>query len=157
MAAFGAIGAVLMATGPRIAAERQSGWLRQLRLTPLRPGATLAARLVAALALTLPAICLKLRPTVAELRLAGVVGSPAWSCLQLELHPSGRSWHGSSRRSRCHPQHRQGDLIRPGDRALPSSRRSDLGRRLVGNSTHTGVALVANGTGGRSMRGEGRQ
>jgi ABC-2 type transport system permease protein len=56
MAAFGAIGAVLMATGPRMAAERQSGWTRQLRVTPLPAWRLLAARLVAALALTLPAI-----------------------------------------------------------------------------------------------------
>src|SRR5579884_4286818 len=43
MACFGAIGAVLTATGPRIALERQTGWLRQLQLTPLRPQVVLAA------------------------------------------------------------------------------------------------------------------
>lgn len=58
MAAFGAFGAVLTATGPRLANERQSGWLRQLRLTPLGAGRVLAARVLAALALTFPAICL---------------------------------------------------------------------------------------------------
>src|ERR1700737_3868227 len=74
MAAFGAIGAVLMATGPRIAAERQSGWLRQLRLTPLRPGATLAARLVAALALPLPPFC----PPFRGAAVVKGVTLPAW-------------------------------------------------------------------------------
>ena len=58
MAAFGAIGAVLMATGPRIAGERESGWTRQLRLTPLSTTAVLWARLTVALLLTAPSICL---------------------------------------------------------------------------------------------------
>jgi ABC-2 type transport system permease protein len=58
MAAFGTIGAVLMATGPRIATERQSGWARQLRLTPMRRSGLLTARVGAALVMTLPAICL---------------------------------------------------------------------------------------------------
>jgi ABC-2 type transport system permease protein len=74
MAAFGAIGAVLMATGPRVAAERQSGWTRQLRLTPLPPSSLLGARLAAALVLTLPAICL----TFAVAFVAKGVSLPAW-------------------------------------------------------------------------------
>ena len=37
MATFGAMGGVLMASGPRLAIDRQIGWLRQLRLTPLSP------------------------------------------------------------------------------------------------------------------------
>lgn len=58
MAAFGAIGAVLMATGPRLATERQIGWLRQLRLTPLPARSVLATRLLAAMILSLPAVVL---------------------------------------------------------------------------------------------------
>lgn len=58
MATFGAIGAVLMATGPRIASERQSGWARQLRVTPLAPSSVLCARFIAAVLLTVPSICL---------------------------------------------------------------------------------------------------
>ena len=58
MAAFGTMGAVLMATGPRIATERQSGWARHLHLTPLRSTSLLVARVAAALIMTLPAICL---------------------------------------------------------------------------------------------------
>ena len=37
LAVGGAIGGGLFATGPRLAAERVSGWLRQLRATPLAP------------------------------------------------------------------------------------------------------------------------
>ena len=58
MATFGAMGGVLMASGPRLAMDRQVGWLRQLRLTPLSPARILAARLISAMALSLPAIVL---------------------------------------------------------------------------------------------------
>jgi ABC-2 type transport system permease protein len=58
MAAFGAMGGVLMASGPRLAIDRQIGWLRQLRLTPLSPVRVLGVRLVTAMILSLPAICL---------------------------------------------------------------------------------------------------
>ncbi|HXZ98826.1 MAG TPA: ABC transporter permease [Candidatus Binatia bacterium] len=60
MAAFGAIGAVLQSTGPRLALERQNGWLRQLSLTPLDRRQVLLARVIASMTLTLPAICLTL-------------------------------------------------------------------------------------------------
>ena len=56
MAAFGAIGAVMQSTGPRLAMERQTGWLRQLSLTPLPASRVLLARVIASMALTLPAI-----------------------------------------------------------------------------------------------------
>lgn len=58
MATFGAMGGVLMASGPRLASDRQIGWLRQLRLTPLSPARILAVRLITAMSLSLPAICL---------------------------------------------------------------------------------------------------
>ncbi|MBV8560612.1 MAG: ABC transporter permease [Acidimicrobiia bacterium] len=74
MAAFGAIGAALLATGPRLAAERQLGWVRQLRLTPLSPQRALLARVMAALVLTLPAICL----TFATAAVVKGVSLPAW-------------------------------------------------------------------------------
>lgn len=45
MLGFGATGAVL-AGGARIAIDRATGWNRQLRLSPLRPGAYLSAKLV---------------------------------------------------------------------------------------------------------------
>jgi ABC-2 type transport system permease protein len=58
MAAFGAMGGVLMASGPRLAIDRQIGWLRQLRLTPLSPARVLGVRLATAMILSLPAVCL---------------------------------------------------------------------------------------------------
>jgi ABC-2 type transport system permease protein len=58
MAAFGAIGASLTATGARLAAERQSGWLRQLQVTPLRPWSVIATKVIASMCLALPAVVL---------------------------------------------------------------------------------------------------
>ena len=56
MAAFGAMGGVLMASGPRIAYDRQTGWLRQLSLTPLSKTRILATRLLVAISLSIPAV-----------------------------------------------------------------------------------------------------
>jgi ABC-2 type transport system permease protein len=58
MAAFGALGASLTATGARLAAERQSGWLRQLQVTPLRPWSVIATKVIASMCLALPAVVL---------------------------------------------------------------------------------------------------
>ena len=58
MIAYGAIWAVFSATGPRIAHERAIGWTRQLRVTPLRPVASLSGKLLTALAAALPAMAL---------------------------------------------------------------------------------------------------
>lgn len=69
MAAFGAMGAVLMATGPGLATERRSGWLRQLGLTPFAPWKMLLCRVAAALVLSFPAIVLTF---VAALTIQGV-------------------------------------------------------------------------------------
>lgn len=49
MSAYGAVGASMMATGPRIALERTIGWQQQLRLTPLRPLEVLVARVLSAM------------------------------------------------------------------------------------------------------------
>jgi ABC-2 type transport system permease protein len=56
MAAYGAIGAALSANGAALAAERASGWLRQLRVTPLSDRAWLAARLALALVAVAPGV-----------------------------------------------------------------------------------------------------
>ena len=56
MAAFGAVGATLNSGGVRLAAERASGWTRQLRVTPLPPAAYLVTKIATALIVTLPAI-----------------------------------------------------------------------------------------------------
>jgi ABC-2 type transport system permease protein len=53
MAAYGAIGGGLFATGPRLTAERVSGWLRQLRATPLSPSAAVVGKGAAGLLLAL--------------------------------------------------------------------------------------------------------
>ena len=58
MATYGAMGAALNASGTRLAVERATGWTRQLRVTPLKPTAYLATKVVAALALALPAVVL---------------------------------------------------------------------------------------------------
>lgn len=58
MAVYGAMYAVMLATGPRIAQDRGIGWLRQLRLLPVRPNSVLVARLLAALALAVPVLAL---------------------------------------------------------------------------------------------------
>jgi ABC-type multidrug transport system ATPase subunit len=56
MATFGAMWGALSATAPRLARDRESGWLRALEVTPLSPGRVLAARIVAGAAVALPAI-----------------------------------------------------------------------------------------------------
>ena len=56
MAAYGAMWAVLSATGPRIAQEREIGWFGQLRAMPVRAYQVLTAKVVASLALALPAL-----------------------------------------------------------------------------------------------------
>jgi ABC-2 type transport system permease protein len=56
MASFGAMVAALNAGGTRLAAERASGWTRQLRVTPLPSWSFVATKIAAASILTLPVI-----------------------------------------------------------------------------------------------------
>jgi len=56
MASFGAMVAALNAGGTRLAAERASGWTRQLRVTPLPSWSFVTTKITAALILTLPVI-----------------------------------------------------------------------------------------------------
>jgi ABC-2 type transport system permease protein len=56
MSVFGAMWAVLSATGPRIAQDRSVGWLRQTRLLPVEQSSLLVARLLAALVLVGPTL-----------------------------------------------------------------------------------------------------
>jgi ABC-2 type transport system permease protein len=60
MVALAALGAVIsgLAAGPSLGEERASGWLRQLRVTPLRASAAVAAKVVVAMSFALPAIAL---------------------------------------------------------------------------------------------------
>jgi ABC-2 type transport system permease protein len=53
--AYGALGAALGAT-IRLAFDRSSGWLRQLRVTPVRPGHQLAVDVIVGALLTLPSL-----------------------------------------------------------------------------------------------------
>ena len=56
MATFGAMWGALSATAPRLARDRESGWLRAMEVTPLTAGRVLAARIVAGVTVALPAI-----------------------------------------------------------------------------------------------------
>ncbi|WP_042421201.1 ABC transporter permease [Streptacidiphilus anmyonensis] len=72
MAAYGAIWGALSATGPRLAHERSSGWLEQLRSMPVTVRQLLVAKLAAGLAVALPALVLVCLTAVAakDVRLA---------------------------------------------------------------------------------------
>ncbi|MEU3412598.1 MULTISPECIES: ABC transporter permease [unclassified Streptomyces] len=56
MASFGALTAVLMGNSERIAKERESGWVRQLRLTTLPGRGYVLAKTAAAAVVSLPSI-----------------------------------------------------------------------------------------------------
>jgi len=56
MASFGALTAVLMGNSERIAKERESGWVRQLRLTPLPGRGYVFAKTAGAAVVSLPSI-----------------------------------------------------------------------------------------------------
>jgi ABC-2 type transport system permease protein len=58
MAAYGALIAALSVGGPRVAAERANGWVRQLRVTPLTERSYLVGKLVCSLLIVVPAIVL---------------------------------------------------------------------------------------------------
>jgi ABC-2 type transport system permease protein len=57
-AVFATLAAGLYSTAPALAQERATGWLRQLRVTPLPAVATVAGKVAAAVAYALPAIAL---------------------------------------------------------------------------------------------------
>ncbi|MGH9107349.1 MAG: ATP-binding cassette domain-containing protein [Acidimicrobiales bacterium] len=56
MATFGAMWGALSATAPRLARDREGGWLDYLATTPLRPGRVLVARVLAGVLVALPAL-----------------------------------------------------------------------------------------------------
>ncbi len=56
MATFGAMWAALSATAPRLARDREGGWLAYLASTPVRAGRVLTARLLAGLVVAVPAV-----------------------------------------------------------------------------------------------------
>ncbi|SES46210.1 ABC-2 type transport system permease protein [Streptomyces sp. yr375] len=87
MASFGALTAVLMGNSERIAKERQSGWVRQLRLTTLPGRGYVLAKTASAAVVSLPSIVVvfAVAAAVKDVRL------DAWQWLAL----TGAIWAGS--------------------------------------------------------------
>ncbi|RMB87574.1 ABC transporter permease [Streptomyces shenzhenensis] len=87
MASFGALTAVLMGNSERIARERESGWVRQLRLTSLPGRGYVLAKTASAAVVSLPSIVLVfvVAAAVRDVRL------DAWQWLAL----TGAIWAGS--------------------------------------------------------------
>ncbi|MEU4034671.1 ABC transporter permease [Streptomyces collinus] len=87
MASFGALTAVLMGNSERIAKERESGWVRQLRLTPLPGRGYVLAKTASAAVVSLPSIIVVfvVAAAVNDVRL------DAWQWLAL----TGVIWAGS--------------------------------------------------------------
>ncbi|MEU0971103.1 ABC transporter permease [Streptomyces sp. NPDC005917] len=87
MASFGALTAVLMGNSERIAKERESGWVRQLRLTTLPGRGYVLAKTASAAVVSLPCIVVVflVAATVKDVRL------DAWQWLAL----TGAIWAGS--------------------------------------------------------------
>ncbi|MFI9242786.1 ABC transporter permease [Streptomyces sp. NPDC053086] len=87
MASFGALTAVLMGNSERIAKERESGWVRQLRLTTLPGRGYVLAKTASAAVVSLPSIVVVfvVAAAVKDVRL------DAWQWLGL----TGAIWAGS--------------------------------------------------------------
>ncbi|MCD7439066.1 ABC transporter permease [Streptomyces lincolnensis] len=87
MASFGALTAVLMGNSERIAKERETGWVRQLRLTTLPGRGYVLAKTASAAVVSLPSIVVVfvIAATVKDVRL------DAWQWLAL----TGAIWAGS--------------------------------------------------------------
>ena len=87
MASFGALTAVLMGNSERIAKERETGWVRQLRLTPLPGRGYVLAKTASAAVVSLPSIVVvfAVAAAVKDVRL------DAWQWLAL----TGAIWAGS--------------------------------------------------------------
>ncbi|MFC7262919.1 MULTISPECIES: ABC transporter permease [Streptomyces] len=87
MASFGALTAVLMGNSERIAKERESGWVRQLRLTTLPGRGYVLAKTASAAVVSLPSIVIVfvVAATVKDVHL------DAWQWLAL----TGAIWAGS--------------------------------------------------------------
>ncbi len=83
MASFGAMVAALNAGGTRLAAERASGWTRQVRVTPLPAWAYVTTKIAASMVIALPVISLV---ELTGLLLGGVrLGLGTWVALTVVL------------------------------------------------------------------------
>jgi ABC-2 type transport system permease protein len=60
MASVGAFSGALTGNAQRISSERKDGWIRQLRLTSLPPNAYVAAKVIASMVTTVPAVVIVL-------------------------------------------------------------------------------------------------
>ena len=60
MAVWSGMGSAMFATGPQLARERQSGWMRQLRVSPISAPRWFGAKLVQGLLLIIPGFALLL-------------------------------------------------------------------------------------------------
>jgi ABC-2 type transport system permease protein len=86
MASFGAMVASLNAGGTRLAAERASGWTRQLRVTPLPAGSYVSTKIAASMVIALPVIAVV---EMTGLLFAGVrLGVGTWVALTAVLWAS---------------------------------------------------------------------
>jgi ABC-2 type transport system permease protein len=86
MASFGAMVAALNAGGTRLAAERASGWTRQLRVTPLPSWSYVTTKIAASMVIVLPVIAVV---ELTGLLLGGVrLGTGTWAALTAVLWAS---------------------------------------------------------------------
>jgi ABC-2 type transport system permease protein len=60
MATLGSFSGALMGNAIRIAQERKDGWVRQIRLTPLPPNAYVMAKIITAMAVSVPSVVIVL-------------------------------------------------------------------------------------------------
>jgi ABC-2 type transport system permease protein len=60
MAVLGSFSGALTGNAIRIAQERKDGWVRQLRLTPLAPDGYIIAKIIAAMAISVPSVVIVL-------------------------------------------------------------------------------------------------
>jgi ABC-2 type transport system ATP-binding protein len=88
MATFGAMWAALSATAPRLARDREGGWLAFLDTTPIKQSQVLFSRILAGLAVALPAI------VIVEVTAIIVHGVPL--CLGQWLGVTGLLWIGTA-------------------------------------------------------------
>jgi ABC-2 type transport system permease protein len=58
MAVYSGMGSAMFASGPQLARERQNGWMRQLRISPISTRGWFAAKLVQAILLIIPGLAM---------------------------------------------------------------------------------------------------
>jgi ABC-2 type transport system permease protein len=56
MAAYSGMGSAMFASGPQLARERQNGWMRQLRISPISTPGWFAAKLIQAILMIIPGL-----------------------------------------------------------------------------------------------------